>query len=51
MNLLEAHSKALRNFSSIWTSEMQTQDLPTATSLTYHLKRINQSDSFLESLL
>lgn len=35
---LEAQSKALCDFSGVWTGEMQTQDLLVSTPLTYHLR-------------
>ena len=42
-NVLQAHRKALCDFSCIWTSEMQTQDLLISATLTYHLgNKINK---------
>lgn len=40
LNLLEAQSKSLCDFTSVWTGEVQTQDLLISAPLTYHLRRL-----------
>lgn len=38
LNLLEAHGKALCDFSSVWAGEVQTQDLLLSAPRTHHLR-------------